>query len=80
MFRIEQVKQIIDFLISGRNKQTDERLLIVYGPPGGKIETIAKAIWYAKEHESVITSVTDGAYLIDLSQAETMQDIFNTII
>ena len=49
--RIEQVKKILEFLIGGRKKENLDRLLIVHGPPGGKLDTVAKAIWYAKEHE-----------------------------
>ena len=49
--RIEQVKLILDFFIGGRKKENLDRLMVVHGPPGSKIDTIAKAIWYAKEHE-----------------------------
>ena len=79
--RIDQVKQLLDFFIGGRNKGNLDRLLVLHGPPGvGKVDTVAKAIWYAKEHESVISSVRDGAYLIDLSHADNMTDICKAII
>ena len=57
-----------------------DRLLIIHGPQGvGKIDTISKAIWYAKEHEKVFTAVEDGAYLIDLNQACEMRDVYKAI-
>ena len=61
------MKKILEFLIGGRKKENLDRLLIVHGPPGAKLDTVAKAIWYAKEHEQTIKSVRDGAYLIDIS-------------
>jgi hypothetical protein len=33
----------------------------------GKLDTIAKAVWYAKEHEDQIEAIRDGAYRIDLN-------------
>ena len=59
----------MDFLLKFGTKITgkEDRLLIIHGPQGiDKIETIAKAIRYAKEHEEVFETVRDGVYLIDL--------------
>ena len=68
--RKEQVKQLIDFLLkSGSRVQGKaDRIVIIHGPQSvDKLEPIAKAVWYAKEHEEVIETVRDGAYLIDLT-------------
>ena len=63
-----------------RGQGSKDRLLIVYGPRGvGKIDTVTKAVYYAKEHEDVIETVSDGAYKIDLSQAHTMKDVYKAI-
>ena len=43
------------------------------------METIAKAIWYAKEHEEIIETVRDGAQLVDLTQANDMSDVYKAI-
>jgi flagellar biosynthesis GTPase FlhF len=48
--RKDQVKLLLDFFLGKNGKKN--RLLIVTGPKGvGKVDTIAKAVWYAKEHE-----------------------------
>ena len=80
--RKEQVKQLLDFFLkfgASASGQQD-KLLIIHGPQGiNKIETIAKAVWYAKEHEEVFETVRDGVYLVDLSQADDMSDVYRAI-
>ena len=53
--RKEQVKILLDFIHGMRDYRGQKnRLAIVYGPRGvGKLDTVAKAVWYAKEHEQV---------------------------
>ena len=73
---------MLGFLLkSGSRVQgKEDRLVIIHGPQSvDKVEPIAKAIWYAKEHEEVIETVRDGAYLIDLTQANDMNDIYKAM-
>ena len=66
--RKEQVKLLLDFFLGVLDHGKKNRLLIVTGPQGvGKLDTIAKAVWYAKEHEDQIEAIRDGAYRIDLN-------------
>ena len=77
--RKQQVKEIIDFMLGVSRRGSSDRLLIIHGIRGvGKIETVAKAVWYAKEHE--VEAVADGAFLVDLGKALSMRDIFKAII
>ena len=54
--------------------------MVLHGPSGCKIDTIAKAVWYVKEHEQQIQTIKDGVFVIDTSKAENIQDIYQEII
>ena len=54
--------------------------MVLHGPSGCKIDTIAKAVWYVKEHEQQIQTIKDGVFVIDTSKAENIQDIYKEII
>ena len=74
------VKNLLDFLIKeDQSRGKASRILFVWGPTSvDKVETISKAVWYAKEHS--MEAVKDGAYRIDLKNAKTLEDILNAII
>ena len=71
--RKEEVQEILVFL-----KEVN-KILVVVGPTGiGRIYTIGRAIRFAVEHD--YESVQDGAYHIDLSECQTIVDIYKQLI
>ena len=71
--RKEEVQEILTFL------KDSTKILIVCGPEGiSRVPTIAKAIRYAVEHD--FEACNDGAYYIDLIEAHSIQDVYQSLI
>ena len=55
--------------------------MVLQGPRDiGKLDTIRKAVWYAKEHEDTFCVIQHGAYLIDLKNIQKVTDIYEALI
>ena len=71
--RKEEVQEILYFL------KDSTQVLIVCGPKGiSRVPTIAKAIRYAVEHD--FEACQDGAYFIDLNDAHSIQEVYQSFI